>query len=94
MRASLSFLRYKPELIVLPYQCCGTQDVTGWELLSTMSVSNDLCLSLTTCYIKFTATEKGNDKVCDTHNEACITLTKSITSFEAGCYSSKTVTQQ
>ena len=39
------------------------------------------------------ATEKGNGKVCDTQMKACITLTKSITSFEAG-YSSKMIAQQ
>ena len=35
------------------------------------------CVSIMNCWIKFSATEKGNDKVCDTHNESlCYTHKK------------------
>ena len=66
VRASLSFLRYKPELIVLPHHCCGT----GIFVNHVLSKQFDVCVSLMNCWIKFMATEKGNDKVCDTHNES------------------------
>ena len=89
LRASLFFLRYKPELIVLPPHCCETQ-----AFLSTMFLNKqfDFWVSLTNCWIKFTTTEKSNDSVIHT-TKACIILTKSITLFEAG-YSSKTIVQQ
>ena len=66
LRASLSFLRYKSEFKVLPHDCCETCFCQP----SVLSKQFDFYVCPTNCWIKFTAMEKVNDKVCGTHNES------------------------